>query len=69
MNMSKVYVNQWGYLPNSPKTAVIAGNGSDQPVKIRVINEQDSCVLEQEAVFFGYGGNRAEHVPGRNIGG
>lgn len=52
--MSKVYVNQWGYLPNSPKTAVIAGNGSDQPVKIRVINEQDSCVLEQEAVFFGH---------------
>lgn len=47
----KVYVNQLGYLPESKKTAVIAGK--ETCGKIRVIDDKGRCVLEKSTYDFG----------------
>lgn len=53
----KVYINQLGYLPESQKTAIIAGK--EKCDKIRVINEDDGSVSEKAVQYFGY--DKASH--------
>lgn len=64
----KLYINQLGYLPESRKIAVLAEPGtktsapSRQPDKVQVVNEKSICVLEKEAVFFGYDESAGDYV-------
>ena len=56
----KIYSNQMGYLPESIKTAVLAESKGNKetthqsPGTVQVCTADGICVLEKEAVYFGF---------------
>lgn len=60
----KTYVNQAGYLPGSKKTVILAQTETDgeETKKIRIMDENGKCILETDALYWGYDKDAGDHV-------
>ena len=64
----KIYVNQMGYLPKSIKTARLTQAGDKDAAipafsgKVQICTKDGGCVLEKEAVYFGWDESSGDFV-------